>query len=65
MVRSAKEMCDSLTLNTLLGRSFAIVPYSQAKEGFIDIDEDDFQGGKEFLSTFQSAVIRLRGDGWN
>jgi len=54
-----------LSLNLLLGRSFAIVPYSQAKEGFIDIDEDDFQGGKEFLSSFQSAVIRLRGDEWN
>jgi len=61
LAAAMRVSCDK----SINGRSFAIVPYSQAKEGFIDIDEDDFQGGKEFLSTFQSAVIRLRGDGWN
>lgn len=47
------------------GRSFAIVPYSEAKEGFVDLDEDDFKDEESYLSRFQQNVVKLRGDKWN
>ena len=47
-----------------LGRSFAIVPCSTAKEGFIDLDEDEFRDQGTYLAEFQNAVIKLRGDNW-
>lgn len=50
---------------SITGRSFAIVPESVAKEGFIDLDQDDFKGEESYLSRFQSDVIRLRGDDWS
>ena len=53
--------CD----RTINGRSFAIVPYSEAKEGFIDLDEDDFKDEDSYLSRFQQNVVKLRGDAWN
>lgn len=51
--------------NNKLGRSLGIVPYSVAKEGFIDLDQDDFLVGEEmFLAKFQNNVFNLRGDDW-
>ena len=47
-----------------VGHSFAIVPESVAKEGFIDLDEDDFKDQASYLFKFQSDVVRLRGDAW-
>ena len=47
------------------GRSFAIVPYSEAKEGFIDLDDDDFKDEKQYMFRFQRDVIKLRGDQWS
>ncbi|ETN38997.1 uncharacterized protein HMPREF1541_07039 [Cyphellophora europaea CBS 101466] len=52
--------CDK----TINGHSFAIVPETVAKEGFIDLDQDDFKGEKGYLATFQDDVVRLRGDDW-
>lgn len=46
------------------GRAFAIVPYSQSKEGFVDLDEDDHQDRKQALAVFQDAAIKLRRDNW-
>jgi hypothetical protein len=53
------------SLTIVSGRSFVIVPYAEAKEGFIDIDEDDFKDEEQFLSRFQRNVIKLRGDQWS
>ena len=53
------------TDKTINGRSFAIVPYSEAKEGFIDLDEDDYKEVDTYLSKFQQKVVELRGDAWN
>ena len=47
------------------GRSFAIVPYSEAKDGFLDLDQDDFRDEDSYLSRFQQSVVKLRGDAWN
>ncbi|KAK5943970.1 hypothetical protein PMZ80_003251 [Knufia obscura] len=46
------------------GHSFAIVPESVAKEGFIDLDEDDFEDQASYLFKFQNDVVKLRGDAW-
>lgn len=53
------------TDKTINGRSFAIVPYSEAKEGFIDLDEDNFEDEDSYLARFQQKVVELRGDQWN
>lgn len=42
-----------------------IVPYSTAKEGFIDIDEDDRTDESSFLTQFQANTVALRGDAWD
>lgn len=54
-----------MTSLRMVGRAFAIVPYSQAKEGFVDLDEDDHQDRKQALAVFQDAAIKLRGDNWS
>ena len=57
--------CDFADSYQVTGRSFAIVPYSEAKEGFIDLDEDDSKDEDSYLSRFQRSVVNLRGDEWN
>ena len=52
-------------MTVIAGHSFAIVPYSEAKEGFIDLDEDDFKDEKQYTFRFQQDVIKLRGDQWS
>lgn len=46
------------------GHSFAIVPYSVAKEGFKDAEEDDWTDENYWLQKFQRTVINARGDSW-
>ena len=48
-----------------VGHSFAIVPHSEAKEGFIDVDDDDFKDEEKYFAKFQRNVIRLREDQWH
>lgn len=48
-----------------VGHSFAIVPYSVAETGFVDLDMDDLKDEEEgFVSRFQKNVISFRGDEW-
>ncbi len=61
----SSRCCDFANTYRVTGRSFAIVPYSEAKEGFIDLDEDDFKDEGSYLSKFQQSVKNLRGDDWN
>jgi len=66
---AAIESCLAATMRIscnkkINGRSFAIVPYSLAKEGFIDIDEDDLVDGDNWMTQFQNNIVKLRGDEW-
>ena len=62
-ISSAAELSNLLTGD--VGHSFAIVPYSTAKEGFLDINEDDKVDENHWLTKFQNDAIRLRGDDWH
>ena len=62
-ISSAAKLSTLLT--GVLGHSFAIVPYSTVKEGFLDLDEDDRVDEDHWLVKFQNDTIRLRGDDWH
>lgn len=49
----------------LLGRSIMVVPRTVAKEGFVDVDKEDYKDEKdEYFKSKQESQLRVIKDKW-
>ena len=56
-----------LAHHLLSGRLFAIVPRAHVKEGYVDVDREDFKEGKaedDYFRETQALQLRIIEDKW-
>jgi len=64
---AAKCMLRISTDRTINGRLFAIVPRAHVKEGYVDVDREDFKEGKaedDYFRETQALQLRIIEDKW-
>ena len=63
MVRTQPQLLQTTILMANTGHSLMIVPRSQAKEGFMDVDKDDYKEDGYFKKTQETQLVIIE-DKW-